>query len=345
MVPVRSSIGVPPERVDPASRRIGSEAHGIVPGYAHPGAMTTAVLFPGQGSQFAGMADPWTSHPAGRDVLEEASSVMGRDVVAGAHDEAALATTEFVQPALLACDVAAYRVLEVAGVRAGAAAGHSLGEFAALVAAGVLGLRDALEAVVVRGRAMQAAADAGAGTMMALIGAGRDDAGSIADAARGGDVLAVANENASNQTVLSGSPAAIERAEAEAKSRGLRAMRLNVAGAFHSELMRPAVEPIRRSLASIPFSDARFPVAANVTAELTSDGETFRELLGRHVVSTVRWERSMRALAEAGFDTFVEAGPGQVLSRIVRRDLPGVRTVAIGSPEDAAAFARSGSRI
>jgi [acyl-carrier-protein] S-malonyltransferase len=300
-----------------------------------------AALFPGQGSQFAGMADPWTAHPAGRSVLDEASSVMGRDVVAGCHDEASLATTEFVQPALLACDVAAFRVLEGHGVPVGAAAGHSLGEFAALVAAGVLDLPSALRAVVVRGRAMQEASQARPGTMTALIGAGAEDAAAICDAARGDDVLVVANENASNQTVLSGSPAAIERAEAAAKASGVRAIRLNVAGAFHSELMRPAVAPIADVVAGLSFSPARFPVVANVTAELLTNGEAFRELLARHVVSPVRWERSMRALAEAGFDPLVEAGPGQVLAKIVRRDLPGVRAVAIGSPEDAASLASS----
>ena len=308
--------------------------------------MTIAVLFPGQGSQSAGMADPWRAHPAGRTVLDETSAVIGRDVVDGCHDEAALATTEFVQPALLACDVAAFRVLEAEGVEAGAAAGHSLGEFAALVAAGVLDLATALRAVLVRGRAMQAAGEARPGAMTALIGAGAADAAGICGAARGDDVLAVANENASNQTVLSGSPPAIERAEAEAKRRGVRAIRLNVAGAFHSELMRPAVEPIAEALSPATFSPARFPVAPNVTGEPTTDGETFRELLTRHVVSPVLWERSMRSLAESGFDTFVEAGPGQVLSKIVKRDLPGVRAVAIGAPADAAAFAaslRSGS--
>jgi [acyl-carrier-protein] S-malonyltransferase len=303
--------------------------------------MGVAVLFPGQGSQFVGMADPWTGDPAGRAVLDEASEVMGRDVVAGCWDEMALTTTEFVQPAMLACDVAAFRVLEEADVPVGAAAGHSLGEFAALVAAGVLDLSSAVRAVVARGRAMQLASDGRAGTMTALIGAGADEAAAITDAARGEDVLTVANENASNQMVLSGSPGAIERAEAVAKERGVRAIRLKVAGAFHSELMRPAVEPITGALGDAAFSAARFPVAANVTGELTTDGETFRELLARHVVSPVRWERSLRALAEAGFDTFAEAGPGQVLARIVKRDLPGVRAVALGSPEEIRAFAAS----
>jgi [acyl-carrier-protein] S-malonyltransferase len=138
---------------------------------------------------------------------------------------------------------------------------------------------------------------------------------------------------------LSGSLEAIERAEAEAKRRGVRAIRLKVAGAFHSELMRPAVEAIGRALSELSFRPARFPVVANVTAGLVTDGDTFRDLLTRHVVSPVRWERSMRTLAEAGFTTLAEAGPGQVLSRIVKRDLPGVRSVALGSPHDAATFA------
>jgi [acyl-carrier-protein] S-malonyltransferase len=301
--------------------------------------VTIAVLFPGQGSQFAGMADPWATHVAARPVLDEVSAAIGRDVVVGCRDEEALATTEFVQPALLACDVAAHRVLESDGVETAAAAGHSLGEYAALVAAGVLDLPSAVQAVVVRGRAMQDAARTHPGTMTALIGAGSDEARAICDEARGGDVLAVANENASNQTVLSGSVDAIERAEGMARRRKIRAVRLNVAGAFHSELMAPAAEQIRSALAALEFRPARFPVVANVTGTLVTNGETFRELLGSHVVSPVRWERSMRSLAEAGLDTFVEAGPGQVLSRIARRDLPGVRSLALGSPKDVSDFA------
>jgi [acyl-carrier-protein] S-malonyltransferase len=301
--------------------------------------VTIAVLFPGQGSQFAGMADPWAAHPAARDVLDEVSEALGRDVVQGCRDEAALGTTAFVQPALLACDVAASRVLRAEGVEPGAAAGHSLGEYAALVTAGVLELSAAIDAVVVRGRAMQLAAETHPGTMTALIGAGAEEAEGICAEARGDDVLAIANQNASNQVVLSGSPGAIERAERAAKERKIRTIRLNVAGAFHSALMAPAAEQIRAALEPLSFRPARFPVAANVTGDLVSDGQTLRELLSEHVVSPVRWERSMRTLATAGFDTFVEAGPGQVLERIVRRDLPGVRSIALGSPEDIAAFA------
>ncbi len=287
------------------------------------------------------MADPWTEHAAGHAVLEEASKAMGRDVVAGCRDEQALSTTEFVQPALLACDVAASRVLEAQGVTLGAAAGHSLGEFAALVAAGVLDLVPALEAVVTRGRAMQMAAEERPGTMTALIGGGPFEAAEICEAAGRGDVLAVANENASNQVVLSGSVPAIERAEEAAKSRGAKAIRLKVAGAFHSPLMQPAVEPIRAALAGLEFREPRFPIVANVSGRFVGDPAALRDGLSRHVVSPVRWERSMQALGGGGFDAFVETGPGQVLSKLVKRALPGVRVTAIGSPQEAEDFARS----
>ncbi|HEX9124559.1 MAG TPA: ACP S-malonyltransferase [Actinomycetota bacterium] len=301
--------------------------------------MTFAVLFPGQGSQYPGMADPWLEHPDGRSVLEEASAALGRDVARACRDEALLATTEFVQPALLACDVAAFRVLQAHGIRAGAAAGHSLGEFAALVAAGAMDLPGALEAVGIRGRAMQEASNRAPGTMTALIGLTLEEAIEVCDATRDGSVLAVANENAANQQVLSGSVDAVLRAEDEARRRGARAIRLKVAGAFHSPLMEPALGPIREVLARTEIREPGFPVVANVTADFVREPASIRELLSRHVVSPVRWDRSTRVLAEAGFETFVEAGPGQVLSKLARRALPGVRAVAVGSPADIASLA------
>jgi [acyl-carrier-protein] S-malonyltransferase len=258
--------------------------------------MAIAILFPGQGSQFPAMADAWTEHPAGHSVLQEASEAIGRDVVAGCRDDRALSTTEFLQPALLACDVAASKVLEADGVTFGAAAGHSLGEFAALVAAGVLDFASAMEAVVTRGRAMQMAAEQRPGTMAALIGVGPTEATEICEAAGRGDILAVANENAANQVVLSGSVAAIERAEEAARSHGVKAIRLKVAGAFHSPLMQPAVEPIRAALAGLEFREPRFPIVANVSGRFVGDPAALRDGLSRHVVSPVRWERSLHAL-------------------------------------------------
>jgi [acyl-carrier-protein] S-malonyltransferase len=304
---------------------------------------TSAVVFPGQGSQFPGMADPWTLHPAGRAVLGEASSTVGADLVTGCHDDALLATTEFVQPALLACAVAAFRVLEAEGLETEGnafvgAAGHSLGEFAALVAADVIGLADALDVVVVRGRAMQAAGEERPGTMCALLRVDALQATALCDEARGDDVLVVANENSPAQVVISGSVSAIERAEAIAAAQRIRAVRLNVAGAFHSPLMEPAVAPIVDRLARIDFGSPRFPIAENVAGALIDDPVELRGLVGRHVISPVRWESCVQALARAGANVFVEAGPGDVLTKLAKRAVPGATAVTVGSPADARAL-------
>src|SRR3990172_8954544 len=300
--------------------------------------MSAAVVFPGQGSQLVGMAEAWADNGVGRAALEEASAAIDRDIVRGCHEEAALATTDFVQPAILACDVAAFRVLEGLGATFTGAAGHSLGEFAALVAAGVMSFAEALAIVVVRGRAMQEAGQERPGTMTALLGVGSRDAGELCDQARGNDVIVVANENSPQQVVISGSISAIERAEALADERRIRAVRLKVAGAFHSPLMEPAVGPLTDAIDSATFAPPRFPVAANVTGELEEDPHELRALLKRHVVSPVRWERCAQALAGAGADTFVESGPGDVLTKRAKRVVPGTRAVAIGSPEAAAEF-------
>ncbi|MEX0743427.1 MAG: ACP S-malonyltransferase [Actinomycetota bacterium] len=303
--------------------------------------MSAAVVFPGQGSQFAGMADAWTSHPASKAVLEEASAALHRDIGEGSRDEAAIATTDFVQPAILALDVAAFRVLRDEGATFAGAAGHSLGEFAALVATEVLELTAAIEIVIVRGRAMQEAGERRPGTMTALLGVGPEDAAAMCDEVRGDDVLIVANENSPQQVVLSGSVPAIERAEALASQRKIHAVRLKVAGAFHSPLMEPAVEPLSAAIDTFAFGPPRFPIATNVTGELLENPEELRSLLKRHVISPVLWERSARALQEAGADVFVEAGPGDVLTKLAKRVVPGARAVAVGTPEDAATVASS----
>ena len=264
----------------------------------------------------------------------------GRDVVAGCRDEVSLATTEFVQPALLACAIAAFRVLEAEGIAFGGVAGHSLGEFAALVAADVIGLSDALDVVVVRGRAMQRAGEERPGTMTALLGVDAATAASLCDETRGDDVLVVANENSPVQVVISGSIPAIERAEALAKERKTRAVRLNVAGAFHSALMEPAISPIAERLSSIEFRSPRVLIAENVTGTLVDDPEELRALVGRHVVSPVRWESCVRSLSRAGSELFVEAGPGDVLTKLAKRVVPQATAVAVGSPEAAADLAR-----
>ena len=298
--------------------------------------MAYAVVFPGQGSQFPGMADPWAGHPAGRAVLDEASDALGRAIVDGCHDEAALATTEFVQPALLACDVAAFRVLEAEGLTdVVGVAGHSLGEFAALVAADAVALQDALDLVLIRGAAMQRAGEERPGTMTALLGLGAEDAEALCAEVRGDDVLVVANRNSPAQSVASGSIPAIERLEAAAKQRKTRAVRLQVAGAFHSELMRPAVRPVLEVLERIEIRDPAIPIAENVTGELVTEAGRLRELVGRQVVSPVCWETGVRNLAAGGATVFLEAGPGEVLTKLMKRIDPGPTAIAIADPEAA----------
>jgi [acyl-carrier-protein] S-malonyltransferase len=222
-------------------------------------------------------------------------------------------------------------------------AGHSLGEFAALVASGAVSLGDALDLVVVRGKAMQRAGEQQPGAMTALLGVGTDDAGVLCDQARRGDVLVVANENSPVQVVISGSVPAVERAEAIAKERKVRAVRLPVAGAFHSPLMEPARAAIDERIDAITFSAPRVPVAENVAGSLITDPGELRSLLRRHVVSPVRWESSVQALADGGAEVFLEAGPGDVLTKLMKRIVPDVAARAIGSPEEARAAA-SGTR-
>jgi [acyl-carrier-protein] S-malonyltransferase len=298
-----------------------------------------AVLFPGQGSQYAGMADPWLAHPAGKEVLAEASEVLGYDVVEAARDEGRLGTTEVVQPLLFACDLAAFRVLESEGMRFAMAAGHSLGEFVALAAAGAVPVDQALRAVVERGRAMQEASEESPGGMTALVGLSPEEAADVCRIAGRGDVLTVANENSPKQTVLSGSLAAVERAEELARSRKVKAVRLKVAGAFHSKLMEPALPRVRAAVAKLGFGRPRFPIIPNASGRPTDQPSALRDLLSRHLVSPVRWGRSMHAMAEAGVELFVEAGPGDVLSKLVKRCVPGARALSVGSPEEALALA------
>jgi [acyl-carrier-protein] S-malonyltransferase len=306
--------------------------------------MKLAFLFPGQGSQYPGMAEPWTSHPEGRAVLDEASEVLGYDVVEACRNQERLADTAVVQPALFACDLAAYRVLRSEGVEPSMVAGHSLGEFVALVAAGATDLRPTLEAVVERGRAMHEAGELVPGAMSALVGISPDDASEIVRVAGRGDVLTVANENSPKQTVVSGTVAAVERAEDLARSRKARVLRLNVAGAFHSPLMQPAAPRVREAIARLQFRAPRMPVVPNASGRPTSQPAALRDLLSRHIVSPVKWERGIRAMADAGVAMFVESGPGDVLAKLAKRCAPQARAVSVGTPAEAAALASEGVR-
>lgn len=302
-------------------------------------AVLIGVIFPGQGSQFVGMVDAWTSHALGAELNDEADSVLGADLGELTRDEEALKRTDVVQPATLLCDVIAFRLLEGAGVETTVAAGHSLGEYAALTAAGVLTFAEAMEAVRVRSLAMQAASNSGEGAMTAIVGMSIDDAAAVCEEAAQGDVLLVANENSPMQTVLSGSEAAIERAEELAKQRKARAMRLPVAGAFHSPLMEPARAEVQRAIDALPFRPGRFPVVPNATGQPTSDPLVLQDALRRHLVSPVHWVATMAAMVDLGVDRVLEAGPGDVLTRLGKRCAPKLPITAIRSPDDVVALA------
>ena len=297
--------------------------------------MKIAILFPGQGSQFAGMADPWLDHPAGKDIMERAGAVLGWDVAVTSRDPEALGRTEIVQPAVFACDLAAFAVLSAEGVRCDLAAGHSLGEYAAVVASGAVDLEAGLAALAARAEAMGRASREHPGAMTALIGVSPEEAHGICEVAGRGDVLAVANENSPKQTVLSGSVAAVGKAEELARSRGARAVRLNVAGAFHSPLMEPALGPVREALSRIEFREPAFQIVPNVSGTPTTRASALRDCLARHLVSPVRWDATMEAMGEAGVTWLLEAGPGDVLSKLARRALQGSTVRTVGSPEDA----------
>ncbi len=302
--------------------------------------MRVAVLFPGQGSQYPGMADPWMEHPAGRKMLEQASTVLGWDVAERSRDPAELTKTDVVQPAIFACDLAAFAVLKAEKMPFDAAAGHSLGEYAALVASGAVKLKAGLSTLMARAQAMAKASRERPGAMTALIGMSPQEAEDVCRVAGRGDVLAVANENAEKQTVLSGTLSAIERAEELARSRGAKAIRLPVAGAFHSPLMDQAVQPVREAISRIQFHQPAFPLVPNASGKPTSQPLVLRDLLARHVISAVRWDTSLRSMGEMGVTWFVEAGPGNVLGKLARRAVPGSQVRSVGSPAEARTVAK-----
>src|SRR5581483_5509299 len=285
------------------------------------------------------MLDPWLGHPASAAVVTEASEVLGFDLAARCHEPGALERTDITQLAVFTADVAAFRVLETAGLMPVAAAGHSLGEFAALVATSATTLAAALDAVRIRATAMQEACAQQPGAMLAVMGITAAEAADIVVAAAEGEALVVANENSPKQTVLSGTEAAIERAAAIAKDRKARGMRIPVAGAFHSPLMEAAVGPVAEAVERMDLQPPRFPLVPNLTGQPTQDPAVIDGLLRRHVVSPVLWNASIDAMAALGADVFVEAGPGNVLTGMIKRCLPDARTVTVGDPEAATALA------
>ena len=284
-----------------------------------------AFLFPGQGSQAVGMGrDLRERFAVAARTFEEADEALGFAIsklcFEGPEEE--LRLTENTQPAILTVSVAVWRVLEAEGVRAELAAGHSLGEWSAHVAAGTLRFRDAVRAVKARGRAMQQAVPAGQGGMAAVL---MLDPAKVAEAcaeaaAETGLTVAAANLNSPGQTVISGSLAAVEKAAEICKAKGARrALMLPVSAPFHCVLMQPAQEEVWRVLDGIAMSDPRIPVAANVTGSLVHTAAEAKDALIRQVTGTVRWVDCVQSLIGAGADTFIEVGPGKVLTGLMKQ--------------------------
>ena len=309
--------------------------------------MSVAFVFPGQGSQAVGMGKALAANFApARAVFEEVDSALGEKLSTIIWEGPAdtLTLTENTQPALMAMSLAVMRVLEAeAGVNlardAKFVAGHSLGEYSALAAAGSLSISDTARLVRARGRAMQKAVPVGTGAMAALIGLEFDQAAAAAAEAAQGQVCQAANDNGGGQVVVSGDKAAVERAVEIAKGKGAkRAMLLTVSAPFHCALMQPAADVMAQELAKVSIKSPATPLVANVLAKpITDPAEIVRRLI-EQVTGTVRWRESVAFMAANGVKTFYEIGAGKVLSGLVKRIADGATGAAIGTPEDIATF-------
>lgn len=302
--------------------------------------LKVAALFPGQGSHAVGMGRDLTAvFPEAETVYTEAEATLpGLRALIEEGPLDALTLTANQQPALVAASVAAYRAWQArTGLTPTFAAGHSLGEYSALVASGALGLVDALRLTRRRGELMQEAVPLGTGAMSAVMG----DPEVVREVcASTPGVVQPANFNAPTQTVISGEKAAVDAAAAELKGRGLKVIPLKVSAPFHCALMAPAQEALTPDLRATTFHPLAFPVYANVTAEANSDPAALPDLLAQQITGSVRWVETIQALADAGVDVFIEFGPGTVLTGLVKRILPEARTLNVGTAEQVRAFER-----
>lgn len=307
--------------------------------------MTRAFVFPGQGAQTIGMGrDLAEAYPAARAVFEEVDTALGEALsdVIWTGDADTLTLTRNAQPALMATSIAALRALEAEGItvadHAAYVAGHSLGEYSALVAAGALTLSDAARLLRIRGEAMQSAVPVGVGAMAALLGLGFEDAKSVAEAAAQGQVCQAANDNDPSQVVVSGHREAVERALDIAKAKGAkRAVLLPVSAPFHCDLMEPAARAMAQALDTVDIARPGVPILANVTAQPVEDTDVIRSLLVDQVTGSVRWRESVAAMAGLGVTEIWEIGAGKALCGMIRRIDKSIGTRAIGSPADVTA--------
>lgn len=296
-----------------------------------------AFVFPGQGSQQVGMGRALAERfPECRETFEQADAALGMPISTLCFEGPAdrLTLTEYTQPALVTVSTAAARVLAARGVQPAFLAGHSLGEYSAHVAAGTLSFGDTLRTVRNRGRYMQEAVPVGDGAMAAVLGLDAAAVRQVCDEAAEGEVVSPANLNAPGQTVIAGGREAVKRAGALAKERGARrVIPLPVSAPFHCALMRPAEQRLAPDLRGLVVSDPAVPVVANVDAELKRDGAAAIEALVAQVTAPVRWEAVVRRLASEGVDTYVEVGPGSVLSGLIRKIDRGLRTFSVSDPD------------
>lgn len=303
--------------------------------------MSRAYVFPGQGAQTIGMGRALAeAYPAARAVFDEVDAALGEKLSAliWEGDIETLTLTENAQPALMATSIAALKALETEGLGIGNAAfvaGHSLGEYSALCAAGALGLSDTARLLRIRGRAMQEAVPVGVGAMAALLGLDFATATEVAAEAAQGEVCQAANDNDPAQVVISGHKAAVERALDLAKARGAkRAILLPVSAPFHCVLMQPAAAVMAEALAAVTIAAPEVPVVVNVRAEAVTEPDRIRALLVAQVTGSVRWRESVAWMAAAGVTEFWEIGAGKALSGMIKRIAKDAVTRSIGTPED-----------
>ena len=311
--------------------------------------MSRAFVFPGQASQVVGMgAALATAFPVAREVFQEVDDTLSQRLsrIMFEGPEADLTLTENAQPAIVAVSLAVVRVLEMEGgiqvaETARFVAGHSMGEYSALGAAGALSVADAVRLVKRRGQAMQAAVPVGEGAMAALIGLDLQAAQEVAEAAAEGEVCTPANDNAPGQVVVSGHTSAVERAVEIAVERGARrAITLPVSAPFHCELMAPSADVMAEALAETTLMPPSVPLIANVTAAPVEDPETIRSLLVQQVTAMVRWRESVLRMRQEGVDTVIELGAGKILSGLVRRIDRDLQVANAGTPEEIDALNR-----